>query len=110
MSESQLRDWRDVCRWIRENTPEDTVVWTPRGSWAFKWYAERAEYVSRKDCPQDAAGILEWNDRMNDSFGEAFRHEKHMNFAIFHQDSLPIKPVYENASYRIYDLSAYSHE
>lgn len=26
--------------------------------------AERAEYVCYKDCPQDAAGILEWNRRL----------------------------------------------
>ncbi len=110
MSESQLSDWRDVCRWIRENTPKDTVVWTPRRSWAFKWYAERAEYVSRKDCPQDPAGILEWNNRMNHQFREAFRNEKHMNFAIFHRDSLADEPVYENATYRVYDLSGYSHK
>ena len=37
---------------------------TPRESFAFKWMAERAEYVCYKDCPQDAAGILEWNRRL----------------------------------------------
>ena len=111
MSESQLRDWRDVCRWIRENTPEDTVVWTPPGSWAFKWYAQRAEYVSRKDCPQDAAGIEEWNDRMNHQIGEAFRHDEHLNYMILRKGKMSIEPpVYHNATYRIYDLSVYSRE
>ena len=30
----------------------------------FKWFAQRGEFVNRKDCPQDAAGIVEWNDRL----------------------------------------------
>ena len=33
-------------------------------TWAFKWYAQRAEYVSYKDCPQDGPGIVEWNNRL----------------------------------------------
>lgn len=34
----------------------NALILTPRKS-AFKWMAERAEYVCYKDCPQDAAGI-----------------------------------------------------
>ena len=57
-------DWREACRWIAANTPADTVFLTPDEAEAFKWFAQRAEYVNRKDCPQDAAGIVEWNDRL----------------------------------------------
>ncbi len=60
----QFDDWKDVCDWIGKNTPADSLFVTPRESFAFKWLAERAEYVVYKDCPQDAAGILEWNRRL----------------------------------------------
>lgn len=57
-------DWRDACRWVEANTPADTVFHTPFEAEAFKWFALRAEYVNLKDCPQDAAGIVEWNRRL----------------------------------------------
>lgn len=57
-------DWRDVCRWCEANTPKDAVFHTPFEAEAFKWFAQRAEYVNFKDCPQDAAGIVEWNRRL----------------------------------------------
>ncbi len=57
-------DWRDVCRWGAANTPKDAVFHTPFEAEAFKWFAQRAEYVNFKDCPQDAAGIVEWNRRL----------------------------------------------
>ncbi len=43
-----------------ENTPTDAVFLTPRLAQTFRWYAERAEVVNRKDIPQDAPGIVEW--------------------------------------------------
>ncbi len=57
-------DWRDACRWVDANTPANTVFHTPFEAEAFKWFAQRAEYVNFKDCPQDAAGVVEWNRRM----------------------------------------------
>ncbi len=57
-------DWRDACRWIAANTPADALFHTPDEAEAFKWFAQRGEFVNRKDCPQDAAGIVEWNDRL----------------------------------------------
>ena len=57
-------EWKQACQWLKENTPPETVVYTPRESFGFKWHAERAEYICFKDCPQDAAGILEWNRRL----------------------------------------------
>lgn len=61
---AQYADWKAACDWIRTSTPADTLVLTPRESFGFKWFAERAEYVCYKDCPQDAPGILEWNKRL----------------------------------------------
>ena len=58
-----LTDWLDSCRWIAQNAPADATVLTPSYSWGFKWYAGRAEYVNYKDCPQDAANLLEWRRR-----------------------------------------------
>ncbi|MEZ6066996.1 MAG: DUF6798 domain-containing protein [Planctomycetaceae bacterium] len=55
--------WVKTCRWIREHTPADALVGTANETWAVNWYADRAEYVSFKNCPQDAAGIIEWWDR-----------------------------------------------
>ncbi|GDY10109.1 hypothetical protein LBMAG52_35950 [Planctomycetia bacterium] len=57
-------DWRDACRWVAANTPANTVFHTPFEAEAFKWFGQRAEYVNLKDCPQDAAGVVEWNRRM----------------------------------------------
>lgn len=61
---SMMPGWRDACGWIRDHTPRDAVFLTPHETWAFKCLAERPEYVCFKDCPQDAAGILEWNRRL----------------------------------------------
>ncbi len=63
-TEAQFEDWLKACDWIRRNTPPDSLILTPRESYGFKWFANRAEYVCYKDCPQDAAGILEWNRRL----------------------------------------------
>jgi hypothetical protein len=63
-TDDQYADWQQACQWIRAETPGDALILTPRESCAFKWMAERAEYVCYKDCPQDAAGILEWNRRL----------------------------------------------
>jgi len=60
----QFTEWQTVCEWIRAETPDTALFLTPRESFAFKWFAERAEYVCYKDCPQDAVGILEWNRRL----------------------------------------------
>jgi hypothetical protein len=58
-------DFGDICRWIDQQTPQDALFLTPRYNVGFKWYSGRAEYVSWKDCPQDARGILEWRTRLD---------------------------------------------
>lgn len=57
------QDWLAACRWVAANTPRDAIFHTPFEAEAFKWFAERAEYVNFKDCPQDSLGIVEWNRR-----------------------------------------------
>ena len=56
--------WKLACEWIRLNTAADSLILAPRESFGLKWFAERAEYVCVKDCPQDASGIVEWNQRL----------------------------------------------
>jgi hypothetical protein len=60
----KLADWKEACTWIAAETPHDAAFLTPAHGWGFKWYAGRAEFVNYKDVPQDAAGIVEWNDRL----------------------------------------------
>lgn len=60
MSPEVRRDWIATCGWLKVNTPPGALMGTANEDWAIKWYAGRPEYVSFKDCPQDAAGIVEW--------------------------------------------------
>jgi hypothetical protein len=64
----RYRAWREACRWIAVNTPPDATFYTPRYQQTFKWYAERPEAVNWKDVPQDARGLVEWWQRMQDLY------------------------------------------
>lgn len=66
-----IQDWKQVCSWIRENTPPDCRFITPRAQSTFKWYAHRSEVVAWKDVPQDAVGIVNWRNRFSEVFGGA---------------------------------------
>jgi hypothetical protein len=57
------RHFLACCHWIRRHTPSDAVVITPVRQQTFKWNALRAEVVTRKDMPQDAAGLVGWYER-----------------------------------------------
>lgn len=59
----RLSDWREACRWIEQHLPEDACVLTPWDHQTFKWYAGRSEVATWKDIPQDAAGIVQWQQR-----------------------------------------------
>jgi hypothetical protein len=121
MHRQQLADWKNACRWISKNTPGDAQFWTPQKSWAFKWYAQRAEYVVHKDCPQDAAGIVEWNRRriylagwkrlyFRRGYSMAALHALQQETGVTHilasrRMRLPLEPLYGNKHYRVYRLS-----
>ncbi len=116
--------WHAACDWARESTPGDALFLTPSVTWAFKWYAQRAEYVTFKDCPQDAAGILEWNRRLNLLFdwsqresapGVGYSREAlgrlHAETGITHVlarkgDLGPFEPapIYENEHYAVFRI------
>jgi hypothetical protein len=63
---ANYEDWRAACQWVAEHTPSDARFLTPRMAQTFRWYGQRAEVVSWKDMPQDAAGIVEWWQRVHD--------------------------------------------
>jgi len=60
--------WLDVCEWVSRRTPREALFLVPRHANSFKWRAERAEVVTHKDIPQDAASMVEWRRRLHDVF------------------------------------------
>lgn len=117
-------DWQAACHWLRRETPADALCFVPAQGFGLKWYAERAEFVSQKDCPQDAAGIVAWNDRFRsiakwsnqqsgEGYSKAMLRELHEITGIDYVITpvigsklapFPIEPIYQNQSYRIYRL------
>ena len=63
-----------MCAWVARETPEDAIFLTPREQQTFKWYAGRAEVVTRKDVPQDAAGLIEWKHRLDEVYPRDQEH------------------------------------
>jgi hypothetical protein len=64
----QYADWKDVCRWINENTDESGLWLTPRRQQSFKWQTRRPELAVWKDMPQNAHAVVEWSTRLNDAY------------------------------------------
>ncbi|HEY3962997.1 MAG TPA: DUF6798 domain-containing protein [Planctomycetaceae bacterium] len=111
----------DACRWIEKSTPRDALFLTLRMNVGFKWYAQRAEYVTWKDCPQDASGILEWKDRLDlivewrtayadDGFTEeefaALAEKTGIEYALaWNTEPWHIEPVYRNRAFSVYRLA-----
>lgn len=119
-------EWTATCDWIRQHTPSDSVCITPGGQSDFKWRAERTEYVSFKDCPQDAQGIVEWNRRLrllSDCFSRAYDDRRYSPNDLWELRELtgadwlivdrlgPIDqaPVFQAGSVRVYDLREMPH-
>lgn len=120
MAEKQKADWIAACHWIAEHSPRDAHFMTPNESWAFKWYAQRAELAAYKDCPQDAPSLIEWNHRQTavrrwaqNNYNKGYsadalkRLKKDLGVTHLIAGRLgPIKidPIYQNDSYRVYEL------
>ncbi len=116
-------DWLDACRWINRHLPEDAMIQAPHNGWAFKWFAERAEYVAFKDCPQDATGIVEWNRRLlflkkwyEDQYSDQFysadelrdlRRQTGITHLLTDRlGPLALEPIYRNETFQVYDLTS----
>lgn len=116
LSEREATDWLKMCQWVRLNAGEDALVLTTRRGWGFKWYAERAEYFSHKDAPQDAPGLIAWEGRQrllwelfSERFGREdlirFRKETGTDYAVLARGTpCDLSPTYENGSFALYDL------
>jgi hypothetical protein len=102
---AEHEDWKRVCEWISSQTPEDAVFLTPRQQQTFKWYASRAEVVSVKDVPQDAVGLLEWDERVRNIFPRAVER---LGLAAFTDDALLSRADKYGASYVIFEPRKYS--
>lgn len=62
------QDWLRVCKWVKENTPDEGLWLTPRHQQTFKWYTRRNELACWKDIPQDSKNMLEWWQRLGDAY------------------------------------------
>ena len=68
-ADARMRDyaaWLDACQWIEKHTPTDARFLTPRSANSFKWRAQRAEVVTHKHIPQDAASVVQWHRQYRD--------------------------------------------
>lgn len=111
----------EACRWIDQNTPREALFLTPRQNVGFKWYAERAELVTWKDCPQDAVGIVEWKDRLElvarwrsqhfrGGFSEAalasLARRTGIGYVLaWNVDPWRIEPIYRNEGFSVYAVA-----
>ncbi|MBR0238238.1 MAG: hypothetical protein IJQ39_09120 [Thermoguttaceae bacterium] len=64
MARINYSQWIDVCKWINKNTPQDAVFIVPKKTRTFTWYSHRGTVANWKDVPQDAAGLIEWRNRI----------------------------------------------
>lgn len=112
MSASEQRDWTAVCDWVGEQTPADALFAVPGRKLTFKWRSGRSELVSWKEIPQDAAGVLEWQRRLEclRQLGSDVRAAEQLksygvDYVLMRRGgALPLRVVYENAHYRVYRL------
>ncbi len=125
MPDDREGDWLDVCQWVKANTPPESLFITPRESWAFKWYAQRAEYVAFKDCPQDAKSLVTWNNRLRwllawagtdpehgryttEEVRKLHKHTEAEYFISRRLSVLDAPVVYENSTYTVYSMTPVS--
>jgi hypothetical protein len=123
---SDAGDWRAACRWIAAHTPKDAVFLTPRMASTFHWYANRSAVVAHKNIPQDAEGIVEWWDRLDQihryDFGGERRHwqsladegaarlqelagQYHAQYVVTESEPpLALPLLYQNDTYAVYLL------
>ena len=107
MEPERLESWLATCEWVRENTPTDAVFFTPRSTWAFKWYADRAEYFAYKDIPQDAANVVEWFHRKNEKLADVVKKPNRagVTHVIWESDEkLSTTPLFQSGRYQVYRL------
>jgi hypothetical protein len=116
----QYADWVDACQWVERSTPKAALCYSANDGWALKWFAERADYLSHKDCPQDAPGIVAWNERLKlmsswsnkylaDGYNRAelreLRRRTGIDYLIVRKfGPMNLEPVYRNTNFQVYHL------
>lgn len=112
-------DFVEASQWIDRHVPTGALFLTPRYNVGFKWYAQRAEYATWKDCPQDAPGILEWKGRLDqilrwrathidDGFTSTAFDQLHdetgVEFVLAsNADPWRMQPIFRNRAYSVYE-------
>ncbi len=121
LSPQEYRDWGAACQWIRDQTPTDSIVYAADNSWGLKWLTHRPEFVNYKDMPQDAARIVQWNERLwviarwriaavqDGSVSEAeladLRRQTGIRYLLASRfGPIDAKPVFERGGFRVYEL------
>ena len=120
---AEYQDWRAVCDWCHENSSPEDIFLTPTYTQTFKWYAERPEFVTWKDIPQDSQSIVEWSKRRREVrylgvyFSKGKPTQEHFSHWVsgydidyvvasrMYGDPEWVYPIlYENTSYRVYQI------
>ena len=116
---TNIASWRDVGAWIREHTPNDSLVLAPRSFQTFMWYAERAEFAVWKDDPVDARSLVEWKRRIDalydpgDSTFDTYPPQRLIDVSrrfgvdyivTFATPAIDLPPVYRNRHFVVYAL------
>lgn len=120
LTPEQLAGWIDACRWVDRETPRDALCYSANDGWALRWYAHRADFLSFKDCPQDAPGIVAWNERFRqlsnwsrqssiDGYSpnelRDLRRQTGIDYLIVRKfGPIQLEPVYRNTQYQVYRL------
>lgn len=66
-------DLQAVCTWIKNRTPQATIVITPPVELTrFTWLSERGTIAKFKFLPQNKASIAQWHERLRDLGGGNF--------------------------------------
>lgn len=53
----------EAYTWLQQNSAPNALCQAVDVDWGLRWYAQRPEFVSNKDMPQDTASLMRWNDR-----------------------------------------------
>ncbi|MFO0919481.1 MAG: DUF6798 domain-containing protein [Planctomycetaceae bacterium] len=120
-------EWLDVCHWVRDHASTTALVQSPTNNPDFKWRAQRAEYVTIKDVPQDSRSIVEWNRRLlflgkwyQDHYADglydnaevrALRDETGITHILTERlGPFELAPCYTNGRFRVYDLTELTND
>jgi hypothetical protein len=62
-------DWAEICAWIKDNGPRDSIYLTPPGTPGFTVLTDRSTLVEFKINPDGALNMAEWFERLRDLSG-----------------------------------------